>query len=70
MARLAPAGIEPALTLADWTQILRCSRREVERMKSAGKLPPPDFKVGRMPRWKPETVRRWIDEQAGGRGVP
>ncbi len=60
VARLALAGIEPMLTLDDWPFVLNCSRREVERMKSAGTLPPPDFHVGRMPRWKAATVRAYI----------
>src|SRR5262249_59965348 len=46
MIRLALAGVEPALELDDWTVILACSRRKVEELKSAGKLPPVDFYVG------------------------
>ena len=61
------AGMEPLLSIDDLTVILNCSRRLVERMRSAGKVPPPDLHVGRMPRWKPETVRRWME--AGGKGV-
>jgi hypothetical protein len=34
-------------------------------MRSAGKIPKPDVHAGKMPRWKPETIRRWIDKQAG-----
>jgi hypothetical protein len=40
---------------------LNCCRRLVERMRSAGKIPKPDIKIGKMPRWKPETIRRWIE---------
>ena len=54
--------IEPFLSIDDLATILRCSRRLVERMRSAGKVPKPDIKIGRMPRWKPETVRRWVDQ--------
>ena len=59
-------GMEPLLGIADLATYLNCSRRLVERMRSAGKVPPPDLHVGRMPRWKPETVRRWT-EQGGMR---
>ena len=57
--------IEPMLSIDDLAAILSCSRRLVERMRSAGRLPKPDIKIGKMPRWKPETIRRWIAE--GGR---
>jgi len=57
--------IEPLVTIDGWTQILNVSRRSFERMRSAGLIPPPDVRVGRLPRWRPETVRRWIE--GGGR---
>jgi hypothetical protein len=57
------------LTLDDVADYLKCSRRKVESMKAAGKLPRPDFHVGRMPRWKLETIRRWSDELARGQGA-
>jgi hypothetical protein len=57
--------IEPMLTLKDLTAIVNCSRRKLEQMKAAGRLPKPDLHVGRCLRWKPETIRRWID--GGGR---
>jgi hypothetical protein len=60
---LAAAGIEPAFAIDDWRRVLACSRRAVERLRSAGKLPRPDFKVGRCPRWHAATVRAWL---AGG----
>jgi predicted DNA-binding transcriptional regulator AlpA len=54
--------VAPLLSIADLTHILNAGRATVERLKSSGKLPKPDLKIGRMPRWKPETIRRWIDE--------
>ena len=61
-----PAGaIEPLLSQDDLTRVLNASRRTVERMRSAGKLPKPDLLLNRMPRWRPETIRRWIER--GGR---
>jgi predicted DNA-binding transcriptional regulator AlpA len=59
------AGLEPMLSLDDLAALLSCSRRLVERMRSAGKIPRPDIHVGRCPRWKPETIRKWIER--GGR---
>jgi hypothetical protein len=59
------AGIEPLLGIDDLAAILKCSRRLVERMRSAGRVPKPDIMIGKMPRWRGETIRRWI--AAGGR---
>jgi predicted DNA-binding transcriptional regulator AlpA len=64
----APAAghvIEPLLKIVDLARILGCSRRLVERMRAAGKLPRPDVKIGKMPRWKRDTILRWIED--GGR---
>ena len=63
VARLALAGIEPLLETEDWVLVLACSRREVEKLRSSGKLPPPDEHVGKMPRWRASTVRRWLEGQ-------
>ena len=51
--RTLTAGMEPLLSIDDLTVILNCSRRLVERMRSAGKVPPPDLNVGRMPAGSP-----------------
>lgn len=61
-------GIEPMLSVDDLARILSGSRRTVERMRSAGKLPRPDLHLGKCPRWRPDTVRAWIADQARGRG--
>ena len=59
--RTLPASIEPMLGIDDLAVLLSCSRRYVERMRSAGKVPKPDIHVGKCPRWKPATIRAWID---------
>lgn len=64
---LAPASsLEPLLKLADLTRVLNCQLRTVERLRSSGRLPKPDLFIGtgtrKSPRWKPATIRRWIDE--------
>jgi hypothetical protein len=53
--------IEPLLSLNDLAAILNCSRRWLERERSAGRVPRPNFMTGRCPRWKPATIRRWIE---------
>jgi predicted DNA-binding transcriptional regulator AlpA len=54
-------AISPLLGIDDIAETLACSRRLVERMRSAGKLPKPDLHVGRMPRWRRETISTWIE---------
>jgi hypothetical protein len=49
----------------DVARALGVSRRVLERERSAGRFPPPDLTIGRMPLWRPETIRAWID--GGGR---
>jgi len=60
------SAIEPLLKLIDLARILSCDLRTIERLKSAGRLPNPDLLIGtggrKSPRWKPATIRRWIDE--------
>jgi hypothetical protein len=59
----APTGpLEPLMGIDDWARVLSASRRTVERLRAAGKLPKPDCHVGWMPRWQPSTVRRWIEQ--------
>jgi len=58
------AAIESLITVDDLAMVLVTTRRTVDRMRSAGKIPKPDLHVGKMPRWRPETIRRWIDQQA------
>jgi hypothetical protein len=54
--------IEPLLSVADLCRLLQCDRRTIERMRSAGRLPGPDLCVGRrLPRWRVETIRSWIE---------
>jgi predicted DNA-binding transcriptional regulator AlpA len=40
---------------------LGVSRRTLERARSAGRLPRPDLHIGRMPLWRPSTIRDWIE---------
>ena len=59
--------IEPmALRIEEVADSLGLSRRAVERERAAGRFPKPDVTVGKMPLWRPETVRGWL-EKGGGR---
>jgi hypothetical protein len=66
-------SIEPGLKLDDVCRVRNCSRRTGERERAAGLWPRPDFYVGtgrrKSPRWRPETILAWLDQQAQGRGA-
>jgi predicted DNA-binding transcriptional regulator AlpA len=47
-----------------WTA-LNISDRTLDRLIGSGRFPRPDVRIGRMPRWKPATIRAWIE--GGGR---
>jgi predicted DNA-binding transcriptional regulator AlpA len=53
------------LRLDELARTLGISRRAIERERSAGRFPKPDLIIGRMPLWRPETIRAWIE--GGGR---
>jgi predicted DNA-binding transcriptional regulator AlpA len=57
---MTPA-IERLLSISDLACVLQCSRRVVERLRASGRLPRPDLRIGRMPRWKPESIAAWIE---------
>lgn len=69
MPQVAKSSPSPTLAtmlgIDDLASILNVSRRAVERLRSAGKIPKPDITLGRMPRWKPETIATWIDTAKG-----
>lgn len=49
----------------DVARYLAVSRRGVERLRSAGRLPKAAVQIGRLPRWKPDAIREWVSR--GGR---
>jgi hypothetical protein len=57
-----PASLERlAYRIDELAVALGVSRRLIEREKAAGRLPKPDMQIGRIPLWRPETIRRWIE---------
>jgi len=52
------------LSKSDVARVLGCGVRTVERLISSKRLPEADVRVGRLPRWRPETIAEWIN--AGG----
>jgi predicted DNA-binding transcriptional regulator AlpA len=51
------------LRVDDLAVALGMSRRTIERLRSAGRFPAPDLRVGRIPLWRPETIRTWLDNR-------
>jgi predicted DNA-binding transcriptional regulator AlpA len=61
-AVVPPLPIEPLIDRGTLASILSVSLRSLDRMAAAGHLPKPDLHIGvRQPRWRAETVRRWIE---------
>ena len=52
---------EPLMTLAEVASLFGCVERTARRKVRAGKIPPPDYRIGNAPGWKVETVERFID---------
>jgi predicted DNA-binding transcriptional regulator AlpA len=48
--------------VADFLDI---GRRTFERVRAKGEFPPPDLIIGKMPRWKPETIEAWVGRGGG-----
>jgi predicted DNA-binding transcriptional regulator AlpA len=58
--------IEPlAFRLDELAAALGVSRRAIERERSAGRFPRPDLTIGKMPLWRIETIRSFLEK--GGR---
>jgi predicted DNA-binding transcriptional regulator AlpA len=60
------AGVDRlTLRLDELAKALGISRRTLERERSAGRFPRPDLFIGKMPLWRPEAIRAWVE--GGGR---
>lgn len=58
--------IEPlAYRIDELADALGVSRRAIERERAAGRFPKPDLTIGKMPLWRRETVRSFLER--GGR---
>jgi predicted DNA-binding transcriptional regulator AlpA len=61
---MADKEIEPLLTKADLVRILQLSSRTLDRMRSTGAVPRHDLMLGKGPRWRASTIRRWLESGA------
>ena len=53
--------------LDDVARALSVDRRTIERLRSAGKFPRADMQIGRIPLWRPATIRDWVTASGGDR---
>ncbi|WP_422930882.1 helix-turn-helix transcriptional regulator [Singulisphaera sp. PoT] len=58
----APVVLDTMIGMDELAKTLNISRRLLERLRAAKSIPEPDLVLGRMPRWKPETIKAWIDQ--------
>lgn len=54
----------PMFSPESYADYLGIGRRTFQSWRAAGKLPPPDLAIGRVLRWRPETVTSWLATQA------
>ncbi len=54
--------LEPlTLRFEDLVHALGVSRRALERLRAANRLPKPDLHIGKMPLWRVESIRAWLE---------
>jgi predicted DNA-binding transcriptional regulator AlpA len=54
-------GLEPLVSTRRLRELLDVSDRRLRTLRSAGKLPPVDVRLGKALRWKASTIRTWMD---------
>ena len=54
----------PLLSLTDLAQRLHISKRKLEQMIAGGEVPPP-LRFGRVRRWHPAIIERYLAQLAG-----
>lgn len=47
------------LNIHDVARMLQISVRKIELMVASGELPPP-IRLGRLRRWRPDTIEAWL----------
>ncbi len=52
----------------DLAALLNVSKRTVQTLRAAGRLPAPDLHIRKILRWRPETITNWL-AQRPRRGV-
>lgn len=58
MSASTTAGVEPAYGYREFEQLGEGSRWRIDRTVREGRYPPPDYYIGRNPRWLASTIQR------------
>ena len=53
--------VSELMTAQELAEVLKISSRQIWRLRSSGKLPPP-MNIGRSVRWDTATIREWISQ--------
>lgn len=51
-------SVDGTLTISDLASLLRVTRRSIDNFRNNGTLPPPDFCIGKYPRWRVSTIEK------------
>jgi excisionase family DNA binding protein len=57
------SSIQPLLTPEEVARLLSLTRLQVIRQSRAGRIPA--VRIGKVWRYRPESIRAWLDEQTG-----
>lgn len=59
-----PAGADELLGKKEVCQYLKIGDRLLCTLRSTGVFPPPDIRLGKLPRWQVSTLNRWVKSQS------
>ena len=58
-----PPGVAVLLEPKQIAACLAVTDRTLRALRSTGEFPVPDLYLGRLPRWRAETLARWIESR-------
>ena len=64
---VTPVIADVMLAPRDVAAFLRIGQRTLTTWRAMGRLPKPDFRCGRVIRWRKSTIEAWADAQSGGK---
>ncbi len=68
---LAESALGPSLlAMSDIADHLGVTKRTIQAWRADGGLPPPDFAMGKVVRWRRATIETWIKRRAATGGSP
>lgn len=55
--------LQRMLRPSEVAEVIGISRRSFDRLRSRGEVPRPDFEQGKLLRWWPTTILRWLNTE-------